>query len=79
MVETSYRTPQAFGKAVQRLNASLPNSPRKKKAVVVGLASKIGLKLSNKSTSGTLSTTTETDKKVKEFFLREDIVYTMPG
>ena len=43
-----YSTKQSFGKAVARCRQSLPTSPRRRKAVIVGLASHVGLNLEGK-------------------------------
>ena len=44
----SYSTPQALGKAVGKVKPHLPKSPRKRKAVIVKLASSSGIELSKK-------------------------------
>jgi hypothetical protein len=41
--EPAYRTPQALGKAIGKVKCHLPNSPRKRKAVVVKLAKDTGI------------------------------------
>lgn len=39
----TFKSPQSFGKAVQRAQRALPSSPRKKKAVVASLATRFGV------------------------------------
>ena len=80
-----YTTPQSFGKATHRATRKLPNSPRKKKAVIQGLAERVGLQIEhkmikycNKSEQGN-NQFAETVKCVEEFYTRSDIAYTMPG
>ena len=78
--ESPYRSRQSMGKALKRGFNALPYSPRKKQAVVRGLAAKVGIKLDNASQKGTRwSVTKELEDEVKKFYLREDISYTMPG
>jgi len=38
----AFKSPQTFGKAISKVNAALPNSPRRKVAVVKKLAVKFG-------------------------------------
>ena len=45
----SYQRPQELMKAVRRISRTLPNSPRKKMALVAGLAERIGLSLAKKT------------------------------
>ena len=79
-----YRTPQSLGKAIHRVTRKLPSSPRKKKAVIQGLANRIGLQLEHQEKIKVVqnignSQFAETLKLVQEFYTRADIVYTMPG
>jgi len=43
--QSSYQRTQSFGKALARISRNLPVSPRKKKAVVHGLAKRAGIEL----------------------------------
>ena len=45
----SYQTPQACRKAISRVSRKLPNSPRKKTAVVKALAKQAGVLPAEKS------------------------------
>ena len=77
-----YRTKQSFGKAVAKCRQSLPTSPRRRKAVIAGLASHIGLNLEGKlerNIKKMQGLSDETKECVKNFFFRPDISYTMPG
>ena len=81
-ITNPYGTKQSYGKALARTRRSLPMSPRKKVAVVAGLASDVGLTLENNMNrnlrkSHGLSDDTKT--AVGEFYYRPDISYTMPG
>ena len=76
----SYKTPQALGKAISRVSQKLPNSPRKKTAVIKVLAKRAGVFPAEKSKKKSASCISEeTIKFVKHFYTRSDIVYTMPG
>ena len=72
-----YKTPQALGKAVGKVKAHLPKSPRKRKAVIVKLASSSGLevltKKKKKFPAGNSCLSPEVTKKVKSFYLRDSI------
>lgn len=72
----TYKTPQSFGKAFKRSAAALPTSPRKKKAIIVKLASIEGIRLMKEQKK---KEDNELQAKVKEFFARPDIVYVCPG
>ncbi len=41
--QSAFMTPQSFGKAVKRARKQLPESPRKKKAVLRKLVEEVGL------------------------------------
>lgn len=81
--KTPYSCKQSLSKAVWRTVRSLPNSPRKQKAVVTGLATRVGLKLSNAMEENLACTSSRPartqDASVINFFYRPDIVYTCPG
>ena len=69
------KTQQRFSKAINRMRAELPASPRKQAVAVKGLASEYGCqvkKLRNNSEN-------PNKDKTKQFYYRSDIVYTMPG
>ena len=77
-----YRTKQSFGKAVAKCRQSLPTSPRRRKAVIAGLVSHIGLNLEGKlerNIQKLQGLSDETKECIKNFFFRPDISYTMPG
>ena len=79
----AYRTPQSLGKAVRKLEMSLPKSPRKKKAAVSVLAKRTGVQLAETAyyKEGTVAHAMARDdeKLIRDFFFRTDIVYTAPG
>lgn len=70
-----YKTRQSFSKALCKTRKELPDSPRRKSAVIKGLASEISLDL-NKSKVTNISYYKE---YIEHFFFQPDIVYTMPG
>lgn len=78
-----YSCKQTLSKAVWRTVRSLPNSPRKQRAVVTGLAKRVGISLSNimeENLACTSSRPTQIEEAtVTNFFYRPDIVYTCPG
>ena len=68
---------QSPGKALKKVNKSLPQSPRKKVAVVKALAKSFQLVTEKKKTG--LEIPQETKELVKAFYRREDISRFMPG
>ena len=76
----AFRSPQSFGKALQRAQRALPTSPNKKKAVVDRLATKYGV---NKKTAAVVHRSTALDSATVELlknFYESDIVSRqMPG
>lgn len=84
--QTPYKRPQSLGKAVQRMVRILPVSPRKKRAVVAGVAERIGLKVDSKRNENLVrsfhhgpSISEDIVRNVQNFYIRPDISYTMPG
>ena len=78
----AYGMKQSYGKALARTHRSLPMSPRKKVAVVAGLASHVGLTLENKMNRNIRKSQGLSDDMktaVRDFYYRPDISYTMPG
>ena len=76
--EAAFCTQQAYGRALKRLSTSLPFSPRKKKAVITGLAEIIGIKVLREK-SATSKIPTALKERVEKLYEREYISYTMPG
>ena len=77
-----YKSRQSFGKAMNRCRIELPHSPRKRTAVVSGLAKEVGLSIQNnyeKQCYGNRTMSEELKEAIKEFYFRSDISYTMPG
>ena len=75
----SYHRRQSLTKAINR-----PDSPRKQKSVVCGLATKLGIELKQKMRNSLLAATNaglsaEVREAVTHFYYHSDIVYTMPG
>ena len=81
--QAPYSRPQSLGKAVRKAFRNLPVSPRKKIAVVSGLASRVGIELSSKMSNHMNPSSQEMSAGLKslinDFYFRSDIVYTMPG
>ena len=75
-----YQTSQAFGKATSRVSWKLPNSPRKKTAVIKVLGKQAGVLPAEKSKKKSANCISEeTMQFVKDFYTCSDIVYTLPG
>lgn len=75
---TGFKSPQSLGKAVNKLLVKMPFSPSKNKAVLGGIAKRIGIELvekMNNNLSGKPSRglTEEVKQLVKDFFFRPDI------
>ena len=75
---------QSLGKAIRKLDNNLPKSPTKQRAVVNGLAKRVGMELSPKITHNhgqriNQSFTEESKKLITDFYVNTDVVYTMPG
>ena len=69
------KTRQSFSKAVNKVKSNLPFSPRKQAVVVESLAKDFGYEMSQiRNNSENINV-----EKIKEFYYRTDIVYTMPG
>ena len=69
-VRYAYKTPQALGKAVHKVSPLLPNSPRKRKAVIEKIAKSHGLSLSSKHQKSTgLDEMTWTESTFQTFSL----------
>lgn len=78
----SYKSPQALGKAVKRVERSLPKSPRKQKSVVTAIAKSVGLVVCDDSSQPKRSSkkiTVECEMAVNDYFLRDDISWQAPG
>ena len=62
--EEAYKSPQSLGKAMRKSAGCLPKSPRKKKAVICGLAKKAGIEIKTNTTpsSNPGHSLTETEK-----------------
>ena len=79
-----FKMPQSLGKAIQKLDNNLPKSPTKQRAVVNGLAKRVGLELSPKITHNhgqriNQRFTEENKKLITDFYVNTDVVYTMLG
>lgn len=78
----SYKSPQALGKAIRRVQRTLPKSPRKQKSVVTAIAKSVGLNINDNISKFKLSNKTisvECEMAVKEYFLRDDVTWQAPG
>lgn len=81
-IQSPYRCQQTFSKAMLKTFRALPKSPRKKRAVVQGLAKQVGVELSNKMGKEIANCSTENNidySVVTKFYFRPDIAYTCPG
>ena len=73
---------QTYGKAVQRCARNLPSSPLKRKAVICGLAKRVGIRQQLSMKWEITPHKLQRDEVVsclKEFYFPPDIVYTMLG
>ena len=73
--ENAYKTPQALGRALGRVKPVLPHSPRKRKAVVMKLASSEGISVAKKMRieGSPNHIPADTVKLVTNFFLLDSI------
>ena len=80
-MRSPYRTNQTYGKAVRRCLRSLPSSPMKQKAVVCGLAKRVGIRLQlnmEREMSPRMAQQHEVVSCIRQFYFRPDIIYTVP-
>jgi hypothetical protein len=79
--QSAFMTPQSFGKAVKRARKQLPESPRKKKAVLRKLVEEVGLPASETPTKQKTGpkVNEELNKKVSDFYNSDDISWQAPG
>jgi hypothetical protein len=78
----AYSTPQALGKAVGKVKSRLPNSPRKRKAVIKKLASSTGLHISKRRKAdleGNRRVSEATISKVQAFYVQDSVSRQAPG
>ena len=75
----TFKSRQSFGKALKKVNSSLPKCDVKKKAIVQHLAQTVGLipKPTHQRTALQLDDKLKND--VHNFYLRDDISYQLPG
>ena len=76
-----YKSQQSFGKAINKRRVELLQSPRKKEAIVPGLAKEVGLHLQDEYEKQTHGNTISEELKaeIETFYTRSDLSYTMPG
>ena len=75
-----YLTRQSYSKTINTASAALPNSPRKRAAVISGLVSQVGLGMeTNFNRRLVTSAKEELCDYLKGFYLRADISYTVPA
>ena len=85
IVNIPYSTPycrkQNCGKAMKQSMESLPSSPRKKIAIVTGLAERVGVQFQENVEKylGPIGVSDELRRMSEDFYLRSDISYTSPG
>ena len=78
---TPYRRKQNDGKAMKQSMESLPSFPRKKIAIVTGLAERVGVQLQENVEKylRPIGVTDELRRMLEDFYLQSDISYTSPG
>jgi len=72
-----YKTPASFGKARRKDQCALPESPRKRIAVIANLAQGLLVKFVKKVAPSALNATVKT--VVIEFYNNDSVSRTMPG
>lgn len=77
--ENVFPTRQSFGKALKKTNTALPQSPRKKVAVINKIASDLGLVLQNPKLPNKNSMPDDTKQKVIDFYYNDVISRILPG
>ena len=80
-VEFAYKSPQTLGKAVHKVFPLLPNSPRKRKAVIGKTAKSSGFSVSSKhqQSNGNKGVAKASVNSVEEFYFRHSISCQAPG
>ena len=76
---TPYRSRQALGKAMKRLEHSLPSSPRKQHFVVGKLARSVGLSVSSSSKKSISAESEAKRELVHTFYRTDDVSWQAPG
>ena len=76
---SSFKTRQLFGKSLKKVGASLPKCDQKKKVVVQHLAEQFGLISKSKHQRTSLQLADKVKTEVENFYLRDDILYQLPG
>lgn len=76
---SSFKSRQSFGKALKKVNSSLPQCDKKKKVVIQHLAQSVGLipKPTHQRSTIQLGDKLKTD--IYNFYVRDDISYQLPG
>ena len=79
--QTPFRSKQSFCRSISRAEKNLPNSPRKKTAVIGNLARKYNLKIELKETRGRKAKvlTEEQEEWLIDYLERPEMTYTNPG
>ena len=76
---TPYRSRQALGKVMKRLQHGLPSSPRKQRFVVEKLAKSVGVAVCLSSKKNTSAESEERRELVQTFYRSDDISWQAPG
>jgi hypothetical protein len=76
---SSFKSRQSFGKALKKINSSLPKCDKKKKVVIQHLAETFGLIPKSKHQRTTVQLADQLKNDVHNFYLRDDISYQLPG
>lgn len=78
----AYKTPQALGKALKKVNVALPLSPSKRRKVLSVLTEHAGLKITTEKCSSTKSSQAlhpDVIQRVSDFYNDPSIVFICPG
>ncbi|CAF4853346.1 unnamed protein product, partial [Rotaria sp. Silwood2] len=76
---SSFKSRQSFGKALKKINSSLPKCDKKKKVIIQHLAGTFGLISKSKHQRTTVQLADQLKTDVYNFYLRDDISYQLPG
>lgn len=75
----SFQNKRSFGRAVNRVKRSLPQSPNKKAAVIRKIAGELNVSAGSSISSKERGTNEEVEHRVKSFYERDDVSRQAPG
>ncbi|CAF2394844.1 unnamed protein product [Rotaria sp. Silwood2] len=76
---SSFKSRQSFGKALKKVNSSLPKCDLKKKVIIQHIAQSVGLVPKSTHKRTTLQLADKLKNDVHNFYLRDDVSYQLPG